>query len=384
MAKKLSPEEQVYEELRKTLNESFLNAPRTPSLMKILKFFYPTVEDAEVGRYVECPMVGGKAKTAAEIAGECGKDEAKVAEILNRLYRRAGAIDRKEREPGVFEYSHGGPLAMTDGLGSLGKDDTIDPSGIMFRQVSNTYHEEGFLMEMGASKYPTFRTLVVNQPIDAEAKVLPYELASEILKSHDKIGLGYCNCRVRQRKCHHRLETCFLLTEKSMKRSQVVAGARPLRYITHEEALKILEEGFKEGLVATTLNQSDPKQASFICMCCTCCCHILGGYAVNITGWGNPYQMMKSNFQPKRDEAKCTRCHICVDLCPVKALWRHWPHEPDLSDDYIFLEEERCVGCGICAFNCPNHALTMVKVRDFTPEPDVTSMIHRSRREARH
>jgi Pyruvate/2-oxoacid:ferredoxin oxidoreductase delta subunit len=148
--------------------------------------------------------------------------------------------------------------------------------------------------------------------------------------------------------------------------------------------LKVLYDCFEEGLVASTFNNSHVVESGFICMCCACCCHILGGYARNVTGWGNPYQTMKSNFLPRVDEAKWSKCGHCIALCPVNARWRHWPHKPDLTDDFIFLEEERCIGCRVCAFNCPKEALTMVKVRDFIPEPDLATQLRRVQREARH
>ena len=390
MVKKMTKEEQVYEELRKKMNEAPLRAPRTPSLMKLLKFFFPTIEDAEVAKYLESGFGEGKLKTAVEVAKESGKDVEKVKEILDRLSIRVGGVGRRERpeEPGVMEYSLGGTWGMSDLMGTLGKDDTIDPSGITYREVIDDYYKDGYLLEWGPSKYPMFRTLMVDQPIDAEAKVLSYELASGVIKANQTVAIGWCNCRVRHRRCNHRIDNCFLFgatADMCVQQSKDVPGARPINYVSQEEALKILDESFKEGLVASTMNNSDPTQAGFICMCCTCCCHVTGGYAVNLTGWGNPYHTLKSNFEPKCDEAKCLKgCRICVELCPVKARWHHYPHQPDLSDDFIFFEDERCFGCGICAFNCPTGALTMVRVRELTPEPDRVSQINRVHREARH
>ena len=51
---------------------------------------------------------------------------------------------------------------------------------------------------------------------------------------------------------------------------------------------------------------------------------------------------------------------------------------------YRLLEEGWGIGCGVCALNCPKDALTMVKVREFTPEPNMISQFSRMRKEARH
>ena len=68
-AKKIKPiveeeqayEEQVYEELRQafSLPRTPLAAPKGPQSMKLFKFFFPTVEEAEIGKCLEAPMTGG-------------------------------------------------------------------------------------------------------------------------------------------------------------------------------------------------------------------------------------------------------------------------------------------------------------------------------------
>ncbi|NVM27805.1 MAG: 4Fe-4S binding protein [Candidatus Helarchaeota archaeon] len=384
-------EEQVYEELRKTMNEAPFRAPKSPSVMKVLKLFFPTVEMAEIGKYLECPWIGGKFKTAKMIAKESGKDLEKVKAILDQLFIRGGILRLKipggKKRSDVKIYFHVGTWGMSDILGTIGKDDTTDPAGLTYREVINKYYEEGYLMEWGPSKYPAFRTLMVDEPIDVEAKVLPYELASSIIKANKTVAIGYCNCRVRHRNCDHKIDCCILLSffaDMCVQLSKETPGARSINYVSQEKALEVLEECFKEGLVASTLNNASPTEAFFICMCCPCCCHVLGGYTKNITGWGNFYQTMKSNFQPRRDEAKCRKCNTCVKMCPVNAMWRHWPHKSDLSDDFIYHDENRCLGCGICAFNCPHDALTMVKVRDFTPEPNLPTQFKRVHKEGMH
>ena len=58
-------------------------------------------------------------------------------------------------------------------------------------------------------------------------------------------------------------------------------------------------------------------------------------------------------YMPVRDLEKCTRCLLCVILCPDGAI--HWnPDKADIEFDYGF-----CKGCGICANECPTKAITM-------------------------
>lgn len=58
-------------------------------------------------------------------------------------------------------------------------------------------------------------------------------------------------------------------------------------------------------------------------------------------------------YKPVREPQKCTKCLLCVLLCPDGAI--HWKKEKgDIEFDLNF-----CKGCGICANECPADAITM-------------------------
>jgi Pyruvate/2-oxoacid:ferredoxin oxidoreductase delta subunit len=402
--KTMTGEEKVYEELRQAFSRprTLLAAPRSPASMKLFKFFFPTVEEAEIGKCLESPAAGGKSKTAIQIAKESGKDIERVKEVLDKLVRRSAILfKQKEDEPGVLEYFQMGLWTMSifpafaytpDRLeGDDWKKQPADafprmeiieklttPEGKAYRELATMVWDEQFVAERSPSKYPMCRTLILDKTVDAGSKVLSYETTSgvirEAIKAKVPVALRLCGCRIREQKCDHRLDVCFA----------VGGAASAYAPITEKLALERLDEAFKEGLVATTWNNTDPAGAMAICMCCSCCCDLLSGYVRNVTGWGNPYQTMKTNFEPKTDREKCNLCEVCVKKCPVNARWHHWPHQPDLSDNFIFLEDERCLGCGVCAYLCPRDAITMVRVRDFVPEPNLASMFERVYRQARH
>ena len=56
----------------------------------------------------------------------------------------------------------------------------------------------------------------------------------------------------------------------------------------------------------------------------------------------------KAGFEPHIDEASCTHCAKCTDLCRFEAITAGMISTP-----------LNCEGCGVCAFNCPEHAITM-------------------------
>ncbi len=71
--------------------------------------------------------------------------------------------------------------------------------------------------------------------------------------------------------------------------------------------------------------------------------------------------LKREKVQPERtmgrvvyDRNRCTKCHLCLRVCPTGAL--------SLADDgFINLEDERCIRCSLCTRICPTGALRMVK-----------------------
>ncbi len=58
-------------------------------------------------------------------------------------------------------------------------------------------------------------------------------------------------------------------------------------------------------------------------------------------------------YMPIRDPDKCTKCLLCVLLCPDGAI-KWLPEQGEIKFDFNF-----CKGCGICANECPTKAIKM-------------------------
>ena len=50
------------------------------------------------------------------------------------------------------------------------------------------------------------------------------------------------------------------------------------------------------------------------------------------------------------DQAKCTACKTCVDVCPVEAI---------SMDEKASIDPDTCVDCGTCVEECPEGAITL-------------------------
>ena len=55
------------------------------------------------------------------------------------------------------------------------------------------------------------------------------------------------------------------------------------------------------------------------------------------------------------DDALCTRCPVCVRLCPTEAIRL----EMVGSGRFIRIDSEKCLDCTICMTRCPEHAIRM-------------------------
>jgi len=70
-------------------------------------------------------------------------------------------------------------------------------------------------------------------------------------------------------------------------------------------------------------------------------------------------QRMHSDYHPVLDRKKCTRCGICVNICPTKAARISEPDYPDY--DLV-----KCIGCAQCIAMCPESALQIFWNSDMT------------------
>lgn len=70
--------------------------------------------------------------------------------------------------------------------------------------------------------------------------------------------------------------------------------------------------------------------------------HLVSGAVIQET------HVFKAGFQPHIEEAACTHCDKCTELCRFEAI-----------TNGVITTPLNCEGCGVCAFNCPEHAIAM-------------------------
>ncbi len=204
-------------------------------------------------------------------------------------------------------------------------------------------------------KVPQLRTIPIGQNIPIEHKILPHEMAEEIVRSRRRILVAPCICR-RERKiaghgCHKPEEACLIFGSGTDYYLKNGLG----RMIDQAEALRILKEADKAGLV---LQPSNSQRAGNICLCCGCCCGVLR----TIKQHPQPASIVSSPFRVSYRDDECNECGVCVDRCQMDAL--------KLNEDRIIVDMDRCIGCGLCVSTCPTKSLVLVRKPD-AEQPEV-------------
>ncbi len=198
---------------------------------------------------------------------------------------------------------------------------------------------------------PQMRTIPIEKAIPVSHDVMKYDdVRAHIENSDGPVFIIDCTCR--KRKAIHgepcrktkRSETCMVLGDLAKMMLKFNHG----REVSKDEALEIVRESQREGLVLQTYNMQHPE---VICACCGCCCEILGIQKM----LPDPRFFSSSNFHAKIDSEKCKGCRLCEKKCQVDAL------EFDEKNKKVAVNSKRCIGCGNCVPVCRHGAVVLEK-----------------------
>jgi len=350
--------EDIYFRLGERLNHYQVKMLLVDGYLNILREIY-TEEEARVG--AEVPL---GSYTAAELSEKLGRDEAPLTSLLEIMADKGTVFVTKTEEgihhyaltpfvPGVVEFQlMRGTDTPRDRKFALMLEEFQE--GEMKELMTEVFKDS----EMTKSMIPNApaRTITVEEELPQEATVHPFEQVTALVEQEDSFAAAKCYCR------HH----AFLLDKPCEiegvpeysclmfgKTADYVVDRGFGKRITREEALRILEETEKAGLVHNTNNFID--STAFICNCCGCCC----GFLKMLKQYDTDAILACSNFMVHVDAEECTGCGDCVERCQMEAL--------GLSGDTISLEASRCIGCGNCVTACPTKSLSMVRRAEEKP-----------------
>jgi Pyruvate/2-oxoacid:ferredoxin oxidoreductase delta subunit len=179
-------------------------------------------------------------------------------------------------------------------------------------------------------------------------RAMPLRDVVPALKQSDSVVVSECACRVRLNNCNHSTRTCLKIN--SGAETELKVGDLRSERIDIDEAIRIVEKAYDDGLMLNVEWCIDPYTYS-ICCCCACCCvqrklRFERGVKSGV---------MNSRWLPRFDPDSCADCGKCEELCPGKAI--------SVVDGKREVDESNCVGCGLCEHHCGSGSIQLVAAR---------------------
>jgi Pyruvate/2-oxoacid:ferredoxin oxidoreductase delta subunit len=338
----MDPNEQVYIKLQKHLDNQPVGFPATKSgvEIKILKHIF-TPEEAEIVSYLSYRLeplktVFGRVEHLVESSEELEK-------LLDCIQKKGGIESKIKNDTKHYCCA---PLVVGMYEFQIGR---LTPEFV--KDFSEYTSDKKFGIEFLSTELPQMRTIPVAKSIHPQHNVSTFdEVASLLQQAEEPFVINECICRKKKSiegeacKVTDRKETCLAIG--SMAQMVLIGGTG--REITRDEAMSIIEENQKQGLI---LQPSNTEKAEFICSCCGCCCGMLDVHK-NIP---KPLDFWASNFQAEVDKNTCEGCGTCEEWCQVGAV------SVSESKQQAVVDLNRCLGCGVCVSNCPTESISLLK-----------------------
>lgn len=331
----------VYKELQKHLDTFPIGFPKTNSGIefKVLKYLFTPIE-AKIATKLNFSWSQElePLDTIYKRVKEMGLSIEELKQILDRMAKK-GTIHSKQK--GSIRYYANSQFMY--GMYEL----QVDNISKDFLKDSVKYMREGFGLESYGTKIPQFRTVPVEHSIEFENMAPSYDFAREVIKNAEEpIMVANCLCRQatdlinRPCKMTDRRETHLGFGHLA----QIYIDHGKGRKITKEEALEVLRQSEKEGLVLQAANSLNPH---FFCSCCGCCCVSLAG----LKQFTRPIDFVSTNYLAEINRDLCTGCGKCIDICQMDAI--------KVVKETAKINWKRCIGCGNCVSVCREKAIQL-------------------------
>lgn len=340
----------VYIKLRKHFDKQPIGFPATRSgaEIRILKHIF-NPEEAEIAtclsyRFEPLNVIYARANHLVSSPGVLEK-------ILDRVQKKGGVEVRMKSGQKTYCNS---PLVV--GMYEM-QINRLTPG---FVKDFNDYTANiKYGIEFLSTPLPQMRTIPIAKSLHPQHHVSTFDEISTLLDNAEPpFAILECICRKKKTiagtpcQSTDRKETCLAVSHTAKMVLKCDAG----RSISRDEALAIIEENQKEGLV---LQPSNTEKAEFICSCCGCCCGMLSIHKKLPI----PLDFWATNYIAVVDKTICVGCGKCEKACQVSAV------SVDQQNEHAIVNLNRCIGCGVCIGGCPASAIALDKKEIETHPP---------------
>lgn len=221
-------------------------------------------------------------------------------------------------------------------------------------QLFEDYYQRAF-GEILKIKPQFHRVIPIGETVRNSLEIRPFESAADLIDGAQSWGVLDCICRKQKaligEPCEHPIDVCMALDQ----RPGAFEHSPTIHAISQEEAIATLRRAADAGLVHSVSNNQ--QGVHYICNCCTCSCGILRG----MSNLGIANVVARSSFVNQVDDALCSGCEDCVEMCQFDAL---------SVDGVAMVNTVRCVGCGVCVLACSTGALGLIRL----PEENIPAI----------
>lgn len=335
-------EDQAYVRLQRHLDKQAVGFPATKSgaEIRVLKHIF-TPREAEIATCLSYRLE--PLETVFERTEDMVGSPAELAAVLDGIEKKGGIETRMKDGRkhycippfivGMYEFQSG----------------RLTPEFIS--AVDQFTSDRKFGIEFLATKLPQMRTIPVGKSIRVQNHVSTFDQVTTLLQQAEgPFAIIECICRRKKGmegkpcKVTDRKETCLAIGHLAA----AALVSESAREITREEAVSIIEQNQKDGLV---LQPSNTEHADFICSCCGCCCGMLAMHKM----LPRPLDFWAANFHAVVDTDLCDGCGACAKRCQIAAVSASAKKQPAAVD------LNRCIGCGLCVPTCPKKAISLLK-----------------------
>jgi len=347
-----STAKEPYKKLRKHFNQQSVGYPSTLSgiELRLLREIF-TVVEAEAALALTYRL-----ETFQNIyprAEAKGFEEDQFRLLLESMEKK-GCIFVTHKDGEIYYALH--PFAV--GMFEM-QISRLSPS---FFLDSHNYMLQGFAMEYLTTEVPQMRVIPIHKSLNPAQNIATYDQIREIVdRTKDRIGVTKCICKTGRDlindscKVTDRREVCMGFRDFHDTYSRQGWG----RTISKEEAMEILDQNEKDGLLLIGATMQEPQ---YVCSCCSCCCGIIE----MMKFMPRPADFSASNFYAKLDTESCNGCGKCIRRCHMEAIEFN-----DTEKKATAIDTKRCIGCGLCVASCKTGSITLQKKEiEFIPPKD--------------